>query len=68
VCVLIFNAVVKLWKSAVQGKAALLLFLGVTAGSLLLDVSPTVFVVLSAAAGIVPEWIRAMREKGGRAQ
>ena len=53
VCVLIFNAVVKLWKKAVPDKAALLLFLLVFLLSVFLDVSPVVFVVLCAAAGIV---------------
>ena len=53
VCVLIFNAVVKLWKKAVVDKATLVIFLGVFLLSMLLDISPVVFVVLSAAAGIV---------------
>ncbi len=53
VCVLIFNAVTKLWKSAVPDKAALCLCLGVFVLSVFLDVSPVVFVVLCAAAGIL---------------
>lgn len=52
VCVLIFNAVVKLWKSAVKDKAALVIFLFVFLLSVFLDISPVVFVVLCAAAGI----------------
>ncbi|MBQ9685483.1 MAG: chromate transporter [Oscillospiraceae bacterium] len=52
VCVLIFNAVVKLWKKAVVDKATLAIFLAVFLLSVFLDVSPVVFVVLSAAAGI----------------
>ena len=53
VCVLIFNAVVKLWKGAVPDKAALLLCLAVFVLSVFLDLSPIVFVVFCAAAGIL---------------
>lgn len=53
VCVLIFNAVIKLWKGAVKDKAALVLCLGVFVLSLWLDLSPVVFVLFCAAAGIV---------------
>lgn len=53
VCVLIFNAVVKLWKKAVPDKAALVLCLAVFILSMILDVSPAVFVVLCASAGIL---------------
>ena len=52
VCVLILNAVLKLWKSAVKDLPALLLFVLVLALSLFFDISPIVFVVLCAAAGI----------------
>ena len=60
VCVLIMNSVVKLYKKAVVDKITLAIFLAVTAGSLLLDLSPVVFVVLAAAAGIV------LQAKGGK--
>ena len=53
VCVLIFNAVLKLWKGAIKDKAALVLFLLVFGLSVFLDISPIVFVVVCAAAGIV---------------
>ena len=53
VCVLIFNAVVKLLKKSVVDKRTLVIFLLVLAGGCLLDVSPVVFVLLSALAGIV---------------
>ena len=53
VCVLIFNAVMKLWKKAVPDKATLVLFLLVFLLSVFLDLSPIVFVVLCAVAGIV---------------
>ena len=52
VCVLIFNAVVKLWKGAVKDKAALVMFLLVFGLSVFLDISPVVFVVTCAFAGI----------------
>lgn len=53
VCVLIFNSVVKLYKSAVKDKACFIIFLLVLAGSFFFHVSPVVFVLLSAAAGIL---------------
>ena len=52
VCVLIFNAVLKLWKSAVKDKGALALFLLVFLLSVFFDISPVVFVLLCATAGI----------------
>lgn len=53
VCVLILNSVIKLWKKAVIDRASLLICLAVFLLSLLLDVSPALFVVLCAAAGIL---------------
>lgn len=53
VCVLIFNAVVKLWKGAVKDKAGLVLFLIVFVLSLFFDISPVVFVLFCALAGLV---------------
>ena len=53
VCVLIFNAVAKLWKGAVPDKAALVLCLAVFALSAFLDISPVVFVIFCAIAGIL---------------
>lgn len=53
VCVLIFNAVLKLWKKAVVDKVTLVLFLAVCLLSIFFDISPILFVVLCAAAGIV---------------
>ena len=52
VCVLIFNAVIKLWKKAVTDRAVLILFLAVFVLSVLFDISPVVFVILCACAGI----------------
>ena len=53
VCVLILNAVMKLYKKAIVDKITLVIFLLVALGSFLLDLSPVVFVVLAAAAGIL---------------
>ena len=53
VCVLIFNSVIKLWKGAVKDKAALVLCLLVFGLSMFFNISPIVFVVFCAAAGIL---------------
>lgn len=53
VCVLILNAVMKLWKSSVVDKATLIIFIGVFLGSVLTDLSPILFIVITAIAGIV---------------
>ena len=53
VCVLIFNAVLKLWKGAVKDKAALALFLLVFILSIFLDISPVFYVLFCALAGIL---------------
>lgn len=53
VCVLIFNAVVKLWKKAVPDKAALIIFLLVFVLSVFFDISPVIFVIACAFAGII---------------
>ena len=53
VCVLIFNSVLKLWKCAVKDKAALGLFLAVFLLSVFLDVSPVLYVLVCAVAGVV---------------
>ena len=53
VCILILNAVVKLYKKAVVDKPTLIIFLLVTLCSYFTPLSPVVFVVLAAAAGII---------------
>ncbi len=53
VCVLIFNAVLKLWKNAVKDYKAVLIFVAVLALSLLTDVSPVIAIVAAAVAGIL---------------
>lgn len=57
VCVLILNAVVKLWKKAVVDLPAAIIFLCVLALAVFTKLSPVVFVVLSAIAGVaVKAW------------
>ena len=53
VCVLIFNATVKLLKKAVVDKRTAVIFVLVLVGSVFLNVSPVWFVILAALAGIV---------------
>lgn len=58
VCVLIFNAVVKLWRGAVKDKIGALLFALVLALSLLTPLSPALLVLAAAAAGIAVQTVR----------
>lgn len=53
VCVLIFNAVVKLLQKSVVDKRTAVIFVLVMAGSMLLSVSPVWFVLIAALSGIV---------------
>lgn len=53
VCVLIFNAVRKLWGKAVLDLWTGLIFAGVLLGTLLTDLSPVIFVIIAAILGIV---------------
>ena len=53
VCVLIFNAVSKLYKKAVIDLPTTVIFVLVFLGSVLFDVSPAVYVVLAGIAGIL---------------
>lgn len=53
VCVLIFNACVKLLKKSVIDKRTLVIFLIVLAGGVFLNISPIWFVLLAALAGIL---------------
>lgn len=53
VCVLILNAVVKLWKKSVVDWKAFLIFAAVFLGSVFLDLSPVLYVLAAAFAGIV---------------
>lgn len=62
VCVLILNAVVKLFKKAVVDIPTLIIFILVAIGSLFLNVSPVIFVVLAAFAGLI------LKALGGKKQ
>ena len=62
VFVLILNAVVKLGKSSIKDAVTLGIFLLVLIGSLLLDISPIIFVLIAAAAGIAAQLLL---KKGG---
>ena len=53
VSVLIINAVIKLWRSSVVDKAALVIFLIVALGSIFTKLSPIIFVIFAGAAGII---------------
>lgn len=53
VCVLVFNAVVKLWKGAVKDFPAMMVFVWVFILSLGLNVTPVVYVIFAALAGII---------------
>ena len=53
VCVLIVNAVVKLYKKAVVDIPTFIIFLLVAVGSIFLPVSPVIFVLIAAVAGII---------------
>ena len=55
VCVLILNAVVKLWKKSVVDWKAFLIFAVVFLGSVFLDLSPVLYVLAAALAGVVSE-------------
>ena len=53
VSVLIFNVIIGLWKTSVVDKTTLVIFLGVFLGSIFTDVSPIIFVIITAIVGIV---------------
>ena len=53
VCVLIFNATVKLLKKSVVDKKTAVIFIAVLMGGLLLDISPVWFVIAAAVIGIL---------------
>ena len=53
VCVLILNAVVKLWKKSVVDWKTFLVFLLVFAGSVFLNISPVLYVLAAAVAGVL---------------
>ena len=63
VCVLILNAVVKLWKKAVVDRASFLIFLAVAALSVFYLLSPVLCVLCAAAAGVLVKNLSAAEGK-----
>ena len=53
VCVLILNAVIKLWKSAVKDKWGMAIFAVLLLANLLTDISPVIFVLSAGVAGLL---------------
>ena len=70
VCVLICNAVVKLYKKAVVDRLTLLIFLAVALGSYFANISPVFFVVIAAVLGILlaDRMGQSDKNKGGEAK
>ena len=66
VCVLIFNAVVKLYKGAVVDKITLVMFLVIFALMAFFDLPPVLFVVLAGIAGLLLRGLQ--QKKGGEAK
>ena len=67
VCVLVFNTLLKLRKSAVKDAGAAIICLLVLAGAALLDLSPVILVLFAGAAGICYKAVaeHAVPKKGG---
>ena len=61
VCVLILNAVVKLWKKTVVDRPTLVIFIVVVLGAVFTKLTPVVFVLLAAAAGLA---VRGLEARG----
>ena len=59
VCVLILNAVVKLWKKTVVDKITLIIFIAVFVLAVFIDITPVVFVIMAAVAGLLIGSIKA---------
>jgi chromate transporter len=62
VCVLILNAVVKLFRSAVVDGFTLIIFLAVLAAMLFTSLSPVLLIVLAAVAGCVAKGVRGAKK------
>ena len=61
VCVLILNAVVKLWKKSVVDWKTLIIFIAVFACSVFFSVSPVIYVITAALAGIIVKELEARK-------
>lgn len=64
VCVLIFSAVLKLWKKSVTDRLTWGIFLVALAASLFADVSPVLVILADMAFGLVLAWMDAKRKSG----
>ncbi|MGI6018654.1 MAG: chromate transporter [Marvinbryantia sp.] len=53
VCVFILNAVIKLWKAAVIDAWTVIIFAIIFLGAVFLNISPVIYVIAAAAAGII---------------
>lgn len=65
VCALSLNAIIKLWKNAIVDKTTLVIFGVVLILSFVLSVSPVVMVIGAGTFGIIINFIRAEKMKGG---
>ena len=61
VCVLVLDAVIKLWKKSIIDWKCFVIFLVVFSGSLFTSLTPVVFVLVSAAAGIILKYLEVKR-------
>ena len=59
VCVLVLNSVVKLWKSTIKDRWAIVIFALVFLGAVFTELSPVVFVLIAAFAGIAIKGLEA---------
>ncbi|HNX73376.1 MAG TPA: chromate transporter [Spirochaetales bacterium] len=64
VCVLIFNAISRLWKGSVTDSLNFVIFLAVALASYFLDVSPAIFVLIAGVIGFVPEFVMSRKKIG----
>ena len=58
VCVLIFNAVLKMWKKAVIDPVTLVLYIAILIASVFFDASPILMVVIAAVCGLIVKQIQ----------
>jgi chromate transporter len=53
VCVLIFNAVIKMWKNAIVDRITFAMYILIVLASIVFDASPVLMVILAAIAGLI---------------
>ncbi len=68
VCVLIFNAVCKLWKGAIKNILTLCIFLVILAVAMFLDLSPILFILAAGILGVTLEALHKMPKGGAKSQ